>query len=383
MIAKHFDVLIAGSGPAGAACALALKDSRLKIALIDKAKFPRDKVCGDAIPTNALRVLTNIDSDLAEEFKINFKEKNIIKGSRLISPSRNFFDLEFVNSGHAATRLHFDNFLVELVKKNVPSVSLFENCEIKNVSTNDKCATAETTSGTITADVIVGCDGAHATTSKQLAGFKVDKRFYIGAVRSYYKNISDADDALLELHFLKDYMPGYFWIFPLGNNLYNVGFGMASDQVSKRKVNLRESFHKIIAEDKVLSARFRPATKTDDTIGFGLPCGGRKLNVSGNRFMLCGDAASLINPATGEGIGNAMISGRLAAFQIIKCFANKNFTAYFIKNYEDELYGKLYNDLRIQHVLQKVAGNRPWLVNFALNQVSKHEFIREKVRKFF
>lgn len=380
---KHFDVLIAGAGPAGTACALALKSSGLKIAIVDKAKFPRDKVCGDAIPTNALRVLKNIDINFAEEFTNQFKEKNIVRGSRLISPSRNFFDLEFVNSGHAATRLHFDNFLFELVKKNVPSVSLFENCEIKNVSTNDKCVTAETTTGTFTADVIVGCDGAHAVTAKQLASFKVDKRFYIGAVRSYYKNISDADAELLELHFLKDYMPGYFWIFPLGNNLYNVGFGMASDQVGVRKVNLRESFHKIIAQDKILNSRFKNAIKTDDTIGFGLPCGGRKLKISGKRFMLCGDAASLINPATGEGIGNAMISGRLAAFQIIKCFTNKNFTASYIKNYEVELYGKLYKDLRIQHILQKVAGNRPWLVNFALNQVSKHEFIRERVRKFF
>lgn len=383
MTSRHFNVVIAGAGPAGVSCALALKKSGLKIAMLDKAKFPRDKVCGDAIPTNALRVLKNIDQSYAEDFVKNFSYKNRIKGSRLVSPSGNFFDLEFVNHGHAATRVHFDNFLIELVKKNVSSLSLFENCEVKNVHVNDAVVDVETTIGNFTADIIIGCDGAHAVTSKQLAAFKVDKRFYIGAVRSYYKNISGADAELLELHFLRNYMPGYFWIFPLGNDLYNVGFGMASDQVSKRKVNLRESFHQIIQKEKVLNTRFKNAVKLDETVGFGLPCGGRKLKVSGNRFLLCGDAASLINPATGEGIGNAMISGQLAAKQIEKCFSANNFSSGFMKAYEEELYGKLHNDLRIQHVLQKVAGNRPWLVNFALNQVSKHEFIREKVRKFF
>lgn len=383
MSEQQFDVVIVGAGPAGTSCALALKESGLKIAILDKAAFPRDKVCGDAIPSNALKALGSIDKKLVDEFRDRFTQKNLIEGSRLIAPSGNYFDLTFVNNGYAATRYNFDNFLFSLVKRHVNGITIFEDTEVKSIVEQPDEINITTNTGNILTKVIVGCDGAHSVVAKQLAGFKVNKRYYIAAVRSYFKNISLANEQLLELHFLKEFMPGYFWIFPVGQSTYNVGFGMASDQIAKGKIDLKRSFQSIIENQPSIASRFKNAQKLDDTVGFGLPCGGRKLKVSGNRFLLCGDAASLINPATGEGIGNAMISGSLAAQQILRSFKSNDFSSVAFAQYHKELYGKLHKDLRIQHILQKVAGNRSWLINFALNQVSKHEFIRERVRKFF
>lgn len=307
-----------------------------------------------------------------------------MKGCRLISPSNTIFDLLFDTQGHAATRMEFDNFLFNLACAENKTLHVFENTAVKNISCYNDNTAIETTNGeTLTAQIIIGADGAQSVVAKQLANFSVNKNYYIGAVRAYYKNILDVETDLLEIHFLKNYMPGYFWIFPLQNNMANVGFGMASNYIAKRKIDLRKSLSEIIETVPTLIKRFAQAQCISPATGFGLPTGGRKLSISGNNFLLCGDAASLINPATGEGIGNAMISGRLAAEQVLKCFKENNFSSSFNKQYDRAVYKKLHSDLRIQHIIQKIVGNKEWLVNFALKQISKHEVIRKRVQKFF
>ncbi len=379
-----FDVIICGAGPAGAACALGLQHSGLKVAWIDKSSFPRDKICGDAIPSTVQRVLGKIDFKLKEHFLNNFHDKFTINACKLISPDFSSFDLSFVNKGHSAKRLDFDNYLFLLAQEKNKNATAFTGSGIDKITTTNEHITATLKNGKdISAKIIIGCDGAHSIVAKQLAKSVMDINNHIGAVRAYYKNVSGLEHDMLEIHFLKNYMPGYFWIFPLKNNVCNVGFGMVSKYISKQKINLRKSLLEIISEVNPIQQRFKDATLQNEVTGFGLPCGGKRNKISGSRFLLCGDAASLINPATGEGIGNAMISGQLASEQIIKCFEENNFNASFNSAYDNAVYKKLLGDLRIQSLLQKIAGEREWLINFALCQVSKHEFIRQRVRKFF
>ena len=84
---------------------MALKDAGLNIVWIDKTTFPRDKVCGDAIPSNVQRVLSSIDVSLNEKFLQHFSEKVQVEGCRFIAPDKSSFDLTFVTKGHAAKRL--------------------------------------------------------------------------------------------------------------------------------------------------------------------------------------------------------------------------------------------------------------------------------------
>ncbi len=384
MQAKQFDVIISGAGPAGAACVLALKNSSLKIAWIDKHVFPRDKICGDAIPSNVQKVLSGIDETLLKDFLENFPEKNTVEGCRLIAPDFSHFDLTFVRKGHAAKRLHFDNYLFELACSHNKNVSLFTGNALAHVSYDSNKVNATLANGEkLQSDIIVGCDGAHSVVKKKLAHVINHKMDNIAAVRQYYSNVGGLENNMLEIHFVKGFMPGYFWIFPLTDNLCNVGFGMVSKYISKHKIDLKKSLHQIISGVKPIQKRFANATTNNIVSGFGLPCGGVRKKISGNGFLLCGDAASLINPATGEGIGNAMISGRIAAQHILYCFEQNKFNAAFNTTYDNTIYKKLLGDLRVQRLLQKLTGDREWLVNFALKQVSRHEFIRERVRKFF
>jgi flavin-dependent dehydrogenase len=116
-----------------------------------------------------------------------------------------------------------------------------------------------------------------------------------------------------------------------------VGLGMLSSEVSKRKVDLKKALHDIIESKPELQVRFKDATPLEKSQGFGLPIGSKKRALSGDRFLLLGDAASLIDPFTGEGIGNALRSGRIAAGHIVKSFDNLNFSASFHKGYDNTL----------------------------------------------
>ena len=376
--ATYFDVIIIGAGPAGCTAALGLKDAGLRVLLVDKSDFPRDKVCGDAIGSRAIRVLKSIDRNLAGAFE-QFPHKVLSSGWKLVAPNGRRVKLSFVNHGYVSTRLKFDAFLFDCVKQ-------YSNTEIRTgekVSAIEKMEqgwrmsleSGESYSGA----VILGCDGAQGVTRK-LTNQRIDPQNYSGAVRAYFENIAGLEEGIIEIYLDKNFLPGYFWIFPLGNNLSNVGFGMLSSEISKQKVDLKKALNNIISSNPELKKRFQNALQTGDTKGFGLPLGGKRVTTSGERFLLCGDSAALIDPLNGEGIGNAMLSGKLAADVLIEAFKKSDFSQTFFQTYDSKLEEKLRPELRSKLRMQK-AFNRTWLINFMVLIGSKSSWIREAVGK--
>ena len=179
------------------------------------------------------------------------------------------------------------------------------------------------------------------------------------------------------------WLPGYFWIFPLPDGRANVGFGMLSNKIGGKKISLRKALPEIVEQAPGLAERFAGATLEGPVTGFGLPLGSRKVAMSGDRFLLCGDAASLIEPATGEGIGNAMLSGQLAGKHLIRAFEIENFSATSLKSYDEEVYDKLWKDLRNKYRAQKILGERRWLMNWLVARANARGPIRWLMKKVF
>ncbi len=376
----HFDVIVVGAGPAGSTCALALKKSGLQVLLLEKETFPRDKICGDAVSSTTKRVLRQIDPNLELDL-LDFPPKAYINKAKLHGPNFKSLELDFTLVGHTVRRLDFDNWLFTKALTN-PTLQVLQNTSLKNIITTDDLVTVTTNNGQIfTSKIIVGCDGAHSIVAKKLAGFKVDRQHYSAATRQYYSNIKGIETNTLEVYFLKGFLPGYFWIFPLSNNQANVGFGMLSSTIANKKIDLKQCMHQIITQIPEVADRFANAIALEDVKGFGLPMGSKKYNISGHRFMLCGDAASLIDPISGEGIETAMESGKFAAEQIIQSFTSKSFTATTLKAYDEKVYAKMWPTFKNHYYLQRVLSNRTWLIN-ALVSIGNIPFVRRKIVRF-
>ena len=377
---QSYDIIIVGAGPAGCACAYQLRDENIKIALIDKATFPRDKICGDALSADVVNQLYRIDKQLSEKFE-SFADKIDSHGVRFFAPNGQKLDIDFINpkydkaAGYISKRVDFDNFFFNQVKE-LPNVDVFENHTVKDISVTEEEVLVTTDQQELISKITVGADGAHSIVNKKLGEIMVEKNHYCAGLRQYYKGVTDFHSKNhIELHFYDGVLPGYFWIFPLPNGQANVGLGMLSSEVSKQKVNLKEKLDEIVKTHPNVKDRFKNAEPMENIQGYGLPIGSKKRAISGNRFLLLGDAASLIDPFTGEGIGNAIRSGRFGAEHLKDCLRENKFDASFNKKYDKVIYHKMWNELRVSRGMQKML-KYPKLFNFVVKKANKNDSVR-------
>lgn len=379
-MSEIYDIIIVGAGPAGCSCAYQLSGKGLKIAIIDKDIFPRDKICGDAISPDVVNQFYRMDSELGEKFK-QFPAKKASNGIRFFAPNYSSLDISFTKSKHTDSpayivkRIAFDNFFFNQIS-NLPDIDIFLGHKVQKIEISNETVFLETDKTAIKGKVIIGADGANSIVRKRLLNNKIDREHHSAGLRQYYENVTGFHDKNhIELHFYKDILPGYFWVFPLPNNQANIGLGILSSEVSKKKINLKEKLADIIENHPNIKHRFKNAKPLESIKGFGLPMGSIKRPCSGNRFLLLGDAASLIDPFSGEGIGNAMRSGRIAADHLVKAFELNRFDAKFNLRYDKEIYAKMWNEFRFSYFLRKLM-KYPKVFNFIINKGSQSKSLR-------
>jgi len=358
----HFDVLIIGAGPAGSACALSLRNSGLHVAIVDKHVFPREKICGDAIPGRAIKYLNQICPDFQQEF-------SKVAGKLLIRRSVIYFrgrkrELSWKLNAYTCHRQIFDHFLLSLVG-NRTNTAIYQGAEVKeiyqatrgyDVVTLDECTQFSTT-------LLVGADGVSGITPGRLTPRQLPNADCAHAIRTCYKGIEDIDNDRTEIYLDKKYLPGYFWIFPLSGDLFNTGIGMSAETIAKKGINLKDAFHDFIHRSDILQKKLRNAVPVSSFKGCRIPYGFSRSIVSGDHFLLAGDAASLVDPLSGDGIGNAVLSGKLAAEQIIRSFASNDFSAGALHAYDRNLRSILGWEIKRSKILQKSLTKIPALLD--------------------
>jgi geranylgeranyl reductase family protein len=362
-----YDVAIIGAGPAGTACALALRHSGLRVALLDKAQFPRDKVCGDAVPGHALKALRQLDPMLADALW-QLEPKDAVRQSRLVAPSGASLDLQWKLPSFNCARETFDDALLGLVRDHT-ATTILESTSLKDLRIEPDGVRLLTTQGSeITCQLAIGCDGANSVVGRKLLPEpRLARAHHCVGVRAYYENVAGAESGTTEFFLTRDYLAGYVWLFPVGAGRYNVGLGMLAEVVAEHRVDLKETMQRLLATHPALAGRFAQAKQLGPIVGFGLPLGGgRERPSSGARFMLCGDAASLIDPLQGHGIDTAIQSGILAAAQATACFQQQDFSAEAMKQYEAAVALKIGRKLAKSYRLMRFLSNKAWLVNAAV-----------------
>ena len=383
---KKYDVIIIGGGPAGATCALRLRHSSLQVLLIDKATFPRQKICGDAVGGRSIKTLFALCPEVIDNFR-QFPAKTRTTKSRVYVNNQKPFDIHWVNEAYCCTRYDFDNCLINAVRQYAPNVTILENFSIDFVK---KTAFSENNQEQgvrvgnqakqvfFDTKMLVGCDGAQSVVTKHLTSTKMNPDDHAGAVRAYFKGVKGLEADTTEVFYSSAFSPGYLWVFPLSEGVANVGFGMQTAKISENRVNLRHSLSDFIQQTPVLRGRFEGSEQLGKVEGFGLPLGSRRVPMSGDNFLLAGDAASLIDPASGAGISNAISSGKVAAEIIEKAYKTQNFTADFLKEYETRVFKIINKELVIGTLLMRISVKMPFLILIGafLMNISVNRFLK-------
>lgn len=390
MAVINTDILIIGAGPAGCATALFLAKQGISCVLTDKETFPRDKICGDALSGKVVEVLNKLDKSLVEELRVNETALGSW-GVTFVAPNQKALRIPFKTKtdkdtkapGFITRRIDFDNWLFEKAKSK-PTVQVLQNCEVRSYERDSAGIIALSKQGDeLHAKLVIACDGAYSTFAKEVGGIKTEGEHNCFGLRAYYKGVIGLDhENFIELHFLKDVLPGYLWIFPLPNGHANVGIGMRADKMSAKGINLKKKFEQVLQENPEIRKRFEGAERIGEVKLFGLPLGSKKRPLSGDNYLLCGDAGQLIDPFTGEGIGNALITGMFAAQQAAKCIQQQNFTAAFNAAYDEQVYNRLWSELQLSYRMQQLV-NYPWLFNLVVNKANRSPLLRETISCMF
>jgi len=387
-------VIIIGAGPAGAGVSIYLTMLKIPHVIIEKECFPRDKVCGDAISGKTQLVLRKANPEWLNEIFSQPERFMPSHGGLFVAPDGKVLSIPYSRNripdgqapGFTTTRLIFDEFLFNKLASTYSTI--YQNASVNEIVKHEDGVsvsfTVENNRYEVRAPLIVGADGDKSMVRKTFLQDASSSKSYCVALRAYYSGVTGLHPQnFIELHYIPEILPGYFWIFPLPDGMANVGVGILSERIRQKKINLREQMLHVINYNPGISHRFANAKLEGNIRGWGLPMGMERRPVSGDHFLLTGDAASLVDPFTGEGIGNALYSGMLAAYAIEKSLHTKKYDAMTLKeNYDDVLYKSIGEELKISAMLQRVT-HYPRLLHFIINKAYKSPTLNKAISGMF
>jgi geranylgeranyl reductase family protein len=316
MTEKRFDVLVVGAGPAGSVAALVLARGGARVALVDKAAFPRDKACGDLIGPRGVQILHDLALAVPEDTRVTDMLVVGPTGNRVRLPAAP--GRTYPGYGIVVQRSRFDATLQQAAI--AEGVEFFDSRADQPIGIDGRLSGFSLSSTTrLRADAIIGADGATSRVAEVARLVDPSRVLWGFAVRTYREETIDIPHIMLWSPAARKAFPGYGWVFPSGAGLANVGLGagvLADRTAGRRAVRDLDGFLEHASRVGVLGAESHTRSHARP-LGAWLKMGLVGTTPARDRVLLVGDAAGLVNPLQGEGIAQAMDSGRAAAEAIL------------------------------------------------------------------
>jgi menaquinone-9 beta-reductase len=304
------DVVVVGAGPAGAAAAASLARAGRDVVVVDKARFPRDKCCGDGLTALALRLLERLGLDPATIPSWTTVDRAIVSGPKGHAVT---FPLPEGPGTHAAVarRVELDAAVVDLARQ--AGAKLLEGHALVDArETDDRVVVTADGVDSIPARYAVAADGMWSPTRKALGLGSPGYRGEWHAFRAYFDDVSDAARRDLHVWFEADLLPGYAWSFPLGDGRANFGFGI--QRGGKVPIGDMKAVWADLLERPAIRAVLGPGARPEARhTAWPIPARVHDIARTGRRTFFVGDAVAATDLMTGEGIGQALLTGLLAA----------------------------------------------------------------------
>jgi menaquinone-9 beta-reductase len=331
-VSQTADVIVVGAGPAGSSTAFCLAQAGLDVLVLEKSRFPREKVCGDGLTPRAVKALTAMGVPIAEsDGWLRNKGLRIIGGGgRIELPWPELSS--YPGFGLVRSRLDFDETLARHAQK--AGARLLEGVTVTGPLLDDRTGrivgvTAREEAGGEKAEralrgrLVVAADGNSSRLSVAMGLRKRDDRPLGVAVRTYYTSPRHDDDYLeawLDLWDGEKLLPGYGWVFGMGDGTSNVGIGLLNTSEAFGHIDYRVLLRRWLA-GMPAEWGLTEENRTQPGRGPTLPMGFNRTPHYTRGLLLAGDSGGMVNPFNGEGIAYAMEAGEIAARVIIQALA--------------------------------------------------------------
>lgn len=319
---RGWDAIIVGAGPAGSVAAIEAARAGARVLILDRTSFPREKACGDALPPAAVDLLRELGvrPPLVLVDRVTF----VSPGGRAVSMPR-----EPGIDGALVRRSSLDQALLSAA---IEAGAIFRQSAVQGLlfGGRGEVVGVDTEHGEERAPVVLGADGATSIVARTLSSWRAPERTRSIALRGYVE--VEGDDAELLLHFFADAQPAYGWFFPCGGGMANVGVFLSRSAYRARAMPLPALLRDYLDRPD-LRARLRGGAATQ-LAAWQLPLFDPARPRVFPGALLAGDAGGFVNPFTGAGIYEAMVTGRAAATAILRAARRGDFGRRDLADYD-------------------------------------------------
>jgi geranylgeranyl reductase family protein len=360
-VAGRYDVIVVGGGPAGATMGWALAGRGVGVAVLERARFPREKVCGDYVEPGGLRLLDAMgcldalpDPAPISATRVYFGPNEVFAG-----------DIPYYEGAHRAPphgrivpRHVLDTQILERAAQ--ASAVVRQDCAVEAVRREDGLVRIQVReggrAGEIAAPIVVGADGTESIVARSFGGRRADRRYMGLSQRAYVEGVETPGGEAV-VWFDDDIYPGYGWLFPMPGGRANVGVGILGETCQRQGLSVPDAFALFLKKLKLRHpgcAGLRLASR---------PLGGvvkTYAAIDHNHFdggILIGDAGSFVDPITGEGITQGMESALIGASSVMDALEAGRFDAGFLQRFEDDFRGYFDPSMRFLTLCASIMRN--------------------------